>query len=90
MQAIPFTEARAHLADVLHRVEETREPLLISRRGQGAAVLMSLAQYQQLTGSPADFLERLAHWRADNELFTEEEDPFANLRSQEEGRSFSW
>ena len=48
MQTIPFNELRAHLAQVLDAVEAGQEPVVISRRGKAAAVLVSCAQYERL------------------------------------------
>ena len=59
MQSIPFSEARAHLAETLRFVENSDHPLLISRRNQNVGVLMSIKQYEQLTHSPSSFSERL-------------------------------
>jgi prevent-host-death family protein len=89
MQSIPFTEARAHLAETLRSVENSDLPLLISRRSQNVGVLMSIKQYEQLTHTPASFSERLTHWR-ENHAQTEAADPFANIRESDQGRDFSW
>jgi len=59
MHSLPFTEARAHLADTLREVEATGTPVLISRRGQTAGVLMSWAQYRRLQSGTAGFSARL-------------------------------
>lgn len=94
MRTIPFPEARAHLADALRGLEVAQEPLMISRRGQAAGVLMSWSQYRQLVGSSSGFSARLAEWRKKH--VTEEEqgdqqgDPFDQLRQPDVGREFSW
>ncbi|WP_454739710.1 type II toxin-antitoxin system Phd/YefM family antitoxin [Cupriavidus necator] len=89
MQSIPFSEARAHLADALRGVEVAQEPLMISRRGQAAGVLMSWSQYRQLVGSSSGFSARLTEWR--QRYVTEDEsDAFAQLRQPDGGREFSW
>jgi len=84
MQTIPFTDVRAHLADTLRDLEGSNEPVFISRRGQPAAVLMSMAQYERLTGPEEGFGAALRRWRAEHadELAAavDEPDPFANLR----------
>jgi prevent-host-death family protein len=90
MQTIPFSEARAHLADTLRTLETTQTPLLISRRGKAAGILMSPAQYQQLVGAPKGFASRLAQWRTDYAQVMAEPDPFVTLREPTEGRDFSW
>lgn len=93
MQTIPFSEARAQLADVLRGVESGDEPLMISRRGQASGVLMSVAQYQQLSGEAQGFAERLQAWRAnwlDAAGVTGDADPFADIRQTDAGRDFAW
>ena len=46
---IAFTDLRTHLAETLRALDQAAEPVFISRRGEPAAVLMSLAQYRRLT-----------------------------------------
>ena len=65
MQAtIPFSDLRARLAETLRAIEQANEPVFISRRGEPAAVLMSVAQYRRLTAQADGPLARLAAWRA--------------------------
>jgi prevent-host-death family protein len=90
MQTMPFSQARAHLAEALRGVELAQEPLLISRRGQAAGVLMSLANYQQLAGSSGGFSARLADWRAQYSQALDESNDFTSPRDPIEGRDFSW
>ncbi len=98
MQTIPFSQARAHLADTLNQVEASTEPTLISRRGQSAAVLMSVAQYQQLSEPMQDFDTQLHVWRArylgdaqpDEADSQAEADPWAAVRDRAEGRGSPW
>jgi prevent-host-death family protein len=99
MQTWPFSAVRAQLSDALRSVEAGDAPMLISRRGQAAGVLMSVAQYRQLSGAGDGFAGRLAAWR--NQYLCEvdapaegdsptEVDPFANLRQPDAGRDFAW
>ena len=91
MQSIPFSAARAHLAETLHQIEEANTPLMISRRGQGAGVLMSVAQYRQLVAPSQSFSARLANWRATQIDGTDDApDEFESLRDRSSGRDFSW
>ena len=90
MQTIPFSEARAHLADTLRELETTQTPLLISRRGKAAGVLISPAQYQQLLGTPKGFTNRLAQWRKNYAQAAAEIDPYAQVRDSTTGRDFTW
>ncbi|RZS57134.1 type II toxin-antitoxin system Phd/YefM family antitoxin [Sphaerotilus mobilis] len=89
MDSIPYSEVRARLAETLKQLEVRDEPIFISRRGQPAGVLMSVAQYQRLQGGPSGFGEALLAWRARHaeELATEAddgswEDPFADVRDR--------
>ena len=88
MQEIPFSQARAHLADTLRRVEIANEPALISRRGQAAAVLMSVAQFQRLSGPSQDFAGQLRAWR--QQYLAVPDDPWAGVRDRSPGRDFAW
>lgn len=90
MQTIPFSEVRAHLADALRELEIKQTPVVISRRGKAAGVLISPAQYQQLVGSPQGFASRLAQWRMDYAPAVTDADPFTQLREPSAGREFSW
>lgn len=93
MHTIPFSEARAQFADVLRGVESGEAPLVISRRGHASGVLMSYAQYQQLSGEAHGFAERLQGWRAKYlaaDAAVEEADPFEGVRQPDEGRPFAW
>jgi prevent-host-death family protein len=90
MHSIPFSEARANLAETLREVETSEQAMIISRRGQAAGVLMSYAQYRQLTGQPLSFAARLQKWRAECATQPEETDPFDSVRDRSPGRDFSW
>jgi len=84
MDSIPYSEIRAHFAETIKWLEVREEAVYISRRGEPAAVLMSVAEYRRLTGGENSAGEALAAWRqrhADYLASPEaEEDPFANLR----------
>jgi len=40
-ETIPFTDAKAHLSELVDRVTKERERILVTRNGKPAAVLMS-------------------------------------------------
>lgn len=90
MTSIPFTQARAHLADLIDQSKQG-EKVFISQRGQTTAVLMSVPEYQKLTGKPLDIAESLNAWRErfKDELNDSDED-FIVERDQSEGREFCW
>jgi prevent-host-death family protein len=96
MQAtIPFSDLRARLAETLRALEQAGEPVFISRRGEPAAVLMSVAQYRRLTGQVDGPLARLEAWRARhlNAVEAVEEDTsdvWGHLRDRTPGRAVNW
>jgi antitoxin YefM len=48
MKAITFTHARQNLAQTMDKVRDDCEPVIITRRGDEAYVLMTLDQYERL------------------------------------------
>lgn len=82
MQTIPFNALRAHLAQALREVEASREPIVISRRGKAAAVLMSWARYERLSEPAFDLGAALDEWRTGSAPAGEEADgdPWAGVR----------
>jgi antitoxin YefM len=48
MDAITYTTARARLADTMNKVCEDHAPVIITRNGEQAVVMMSLADYKAL------------------------------------------
>lgn len=90
MQTLPLSDVRAHLADTLREAEAAQEPVVISRRGQPAAVLMSWTQYQRLAAEHGGFAARLQRWRAEHVGAEEEDDPFAGVRDASTGRDVDW
>ncbi len=48
MDSIPYTTLRANLADQMDRVCEDHVPLVITRKGSGSVVMMSLADYESI------------------------------------------
>lgn len=47
-RTVPFSDARAHLTELLDEIEEIREHVVITRNGRPAAVVMSEAEYESL------------------------------------------
>ncbi len=99
MDSVPYSEVRAHLAETLKWLEFRDEPIYITRRGEPAAVLMSVSQYRRLQGEPADFASAYRAWRKEFERDLAESgdeegvDPFASIRdpSPDGGRPpFEW
>ena len=50
-KTVPFSDARAHLTELLDEIEEVREHVVITRNGRPAAVVMSEAEYESLIES---------------------------------------
>ena len=48
MHAITYSTARAKLADTMDRVCDDHEPIIITRNGQQAVVMMSLDDFKSL------------------------------------------
>jgi len=44
---IPITDLRQNAASVLKRVQDTKEPVIITQRGRAAAVMMSTDAYEK-------------------------------------------
>lgn len=44
---IPVSDLRKDVAGVLRRVQESREPFVITQRGRAAAVLLSVREYER-------------------------------------------
>ncbi len=48
MKSISYTSARSSLAKTMEQVCEDHAPIAITRKGEGAVVMMSMADYQAL------------------------------------------
>ena len=48
MDAITYSTARANLADTMDRVRDDHEPIIITRNGEQAVVMMSLDDFKAL------------------------------------------
>lgn len=48
MDAIPYSTARANLAGTMEQVCEDHAPVIITRKGAGSVVMISLDDYQAL------------------------------------------
>jgi len=48
VDAITYSAARANLADTMDRVCEDHEPIIITRNGQQAVVMLSLEDYNAI------------------------------------------
>ena len=88
MDSIPYSQIRAHLAETLKKLEVREEPVYISRRGEPAGVLMSVAQYQRLREGQGGFGQAMLAWRERHAAALAAEtneswpDPFADIRDR--------
>ena len=48
MDTVTYSTARANLADTMNRVCEDHEPIIITRNGEQAVVMMSLEDFKAL------------------------------------------
>ena len=48
MESISYTSARSNLAKTMERVCDDHAPVAITRKGEGAVVMISMADYQSL------------------------------------------
>ncbi|MEM8498047.1 MAG: type II toxin-antitoxin system prevent-host-death family antitoxin [Pseudomonadota bacterium] len=48
MKSISYTSARSNLARTMEQVCEDHAPIAITRKGEGAVVMISMADYQSL------------------------------------------
>lgn len=58
VQTCTMTELRRGLSSCIARVTESGEPLVITRRGKGVAVLISLEQYERMRRDRDELLAR--------------------------------
>ena len=56
MNNIPFSQARANLAQLIQQSKQG-QPIFISQRGQTSAVLLSFNDYQKLGNQPQSLMQ---------------------------------
>ena len=78
-KVVPFSDARAHLTELLDEVERVHEHLVITRSGRPAVVVMAQDEYESLI----ETLEVLADEEAIEDLRQSDEDVKA-------GRVYDW
>jgi prevent-host-death family protein len=52
---VPLTTMKVNPGKIVHQVDETRRPVLLTSRGRGVAVVQALAEYEA-DGEERDFL----------------------------------
>lgn len=85
-----IAEARNQFASLVRRVEEQKQPVHVTRRGESVAVILSAKDYELILAQQAqqDFWQSYQTWRQTWQVdkWEEEDDPFADIRDQSEGR----
>ena len=85
-----IAEARQDLAAIIHEAE-TSGPIQFTRRGKGVAVLLSQADYEQLTSRRQDFWEAYQAFRALPDFADVDVDPeIFMVRETSPGRDVSF
>ena len=79
----PISYVKAHAADIIRDVTESRTPIIITQNGEATAVLQDIASYEEIQESLA-LLKILALSRKDVEEGRVEpaEQAFADLREE--------
>ena len=79
----PISYVKAHAADIIRDLTESRTPIIITQNGEATAVLQDIASYEEIQESLA-FLKILAISRKDLEAGRVEpvEQVFADLREE--------
>jgi prevent-host-death family protein len=65
-QIKPISYVKAHAAELLDRITEEREPIIITQNGEARAVLVDVASYEQMMDETQALLKVLA--QADKEV----------------------
>ena len=86
-ESYSIAQARDQLPALIHRAEESGG-VQLTRRGKPVAMILSLAQYQKLSGSQPDWWEAIEAQRASGGFSGEgfHESEFEGLRAREPGR----
>jgi prevent-host-death family protein len=89
-ESYSIAEARDQFASLVRQVEEQKQPVHVTRRGEAVAVILSAKDYALILAQQAqqDFWQSYQTWRQTwlVDEWTEESDPFETIRDQSEGR----
>lgn len=85
-----IAEARDQFASLVRSVEQQKQPVHVTRRGETVAVILSAKDYELMLAQQAqqDFWQAYQAWRLTWQVdeWEEESDPFANIRDQTAAR----
>jgi prevent-host-death family protein len=79
-QIKPISYVKAHAAELLDRITEEREPIIITQNGEARAVLVDVASYDEMTQETQTLLKILA--LADKEIEAGETVPLEEVMSE--------
>ena len=79
-QIKPISYVKAHAAELLERITQEREPIIITQNGEARAVLMDVVSYEQRMEEPQTLLKLLA--LADKEIEAGETVPIEEVMAE--------
>ncbi len=79
-QIKPISYVKAHAAELLDRITEEREPIIITQNGEARAVLVDVASYEQMIDETQALLRVLA--LADKEIKAGETIPIEEVMAE--------
>jgi prevent-host-death family protein len=79
-QIKPISYVKAHAAELLDRITEEREPIIITQNGEARAVLMDVVSYEQMMEETQTLLKILA--LADKEIEAGETVPIEEVMAE--------
>jgi prevent-host-death family protein len=79
-QIKPISYVKAHAAELLDRITEEREPIIITQNGEARAVLVDVASYEQLMDETLTLLKVLT--LADKEIAAGETVPLEEVMKE--------
>jgi prevent-host-death family protein len=79
-QIKPISYVKAHAAELIDRITEEREPIIITQNGEARAVLMDVASYDEMMHETQALLKVLAH--ADREIQAGDTIPIEDLMKE--------
>jgi prevent-host-death family protein len=79
-QIKPISYVKAHAAELLDRITEEREPIIITQNGEARAVLMDVVSYEQMMDETQALLKVLS--LADKEIEAGETVPIEEVMAE--------
>jgi prevent-host-death family protein len=79
-QIKPISYVKAHAAELLDRITEEREPIIITQNGEARAVLVDVVSYEQMMDETQVLLKILTH--ADKEIEAGETVPIEEVMAE--------